>query len=203
MTIKHEVISAAEFTKGGGKNPHFGAAQLEQYGCLLVTIDAVGTGKLSRAGSSKEDPCKDLHCHTQNGNKLDPIAVTARCNRVFLFHILGGTSTKDWPGRQIWIYHDPTAEYGGKTVGGIRFAWGDEYSGQLEKRRDSQPTPPRPPKPTPIPNGQARPSKPLASPLLEQVDARPEPQFEPPPEAYDPDTGEVGPAELREPGQEG
>jgi hypothetical protein len=186
----HQPIKMASWT--AGNTDAFTAEQLRPYGVLLVTITGTSFGPVPCQGSTKTENKHKLYC---KGLPEDhsTLVVGAVCNRRFLARVLGGTSTKDWPGKQIWIYHDPTAEYGGETVGGIRFAWGDEYSGQLEKRRKNQPRPPRPPKPTPIPSRTSQPR---------QAPPAPPPPDDPPPEAYDPETGEV-PGESREPGQEG
>lgn len=147
MSSQHETIKMAAWN--AGNTEAFTSEQLRPYGVLLVTIVGTAYGPVPKQGTTATEDRHKLYCRgLPEGHTT--LVVGAVCNRRFLARVLGGTSTKDWPGRQIWIYHDPTAEYGGDTVGGIRFAWGDEYSGQMEKRRKNQPRPPRPPKPTPI-----------------------------------------------------
>lgn len=166
MSTKHQAIKASDWT--AGRSPFFGAAQLEPYGALLVTIESTSIGESPEGGGAVPV------IHFRGWAK--PIICSARCNRLFLQQLFGGTTTREWPGKQVWIYYDPTAMYGGETRGGIRFAWGERYSGQLERRRKGQPKPPRPTKPTPIPTEAARPSAPTFDPSAD--DAEPQ-QSEP------------------------
>ena len=41
-------------------------------------------------------------------------------------HYLGSDDSDDWVGKQITLYHDPTIQFAGKLVGGIRVRKHDE-----------------------------------------------------------------------------
>lgn len=147
---QHESIKMAQWT--AGNTEAFTSEQLRPYGVLLVTILGTLFGDVPVQGSTRTEKKYKLICKGLPDDH-NVIVVGAVCNRRFLAKVLGGTTTREWPGKQVWIYHDPTCEHVGETVGGIRFAWGEQYSGQMEKRRKSQPKPPQPPKPTPVTNG--------------------------------------------------
>lgn len=115
-------------------SPFLCKEQIQPYGVIRATVERVSVEQVPLPGSSKREPKFVLWL---KGWKKG-VVVGARRNRKFLAKLFGGVDTSSWKGRPVWLYFDPSAKFGAQTVGGIRFAWGHEYSGDVA-----------PPKPTP------------------------------------------------------
>lgn len=90
-----------------------------------ATIDRVESGhEVPTPGSSKKDKKNVLFfVGTPKG-----LVLNAR-NTKFLIRVLGGRDTSAWKGKTITLFIDKSVRYAGVAVGGFRFAFGDQFSG--------------------------------------------------------------------------
>ncbi len=155
---------------------------------VLVTIDRVeGNHDVPIPNSSKTSKKKVMFFE---GKKLG-LCINAG-HRKFLRRLLGGKDTREWKGRHVLLYVEPTATYKGDEVGGIRMAIrtdrGIEWSG-------SEPRGKGPPAGAQVPRLDAHEQAAAPPPAAEQ--SRPTgaqvgpPQDEPPP-----------PPDERQPGED-
>jgi hypothetical protein len=92
---------------------------------IIVTIDRVeGNHDVPIPESSRTQRKKVIFF---GGKKLGLVLNTG--HRKFLKRMFGGNDTRQWKGRKVMLYVDPTAKFKGKKVGGIRMAIGNECSG--------------------------------------------------------------------------
>jgi hypothetical protein len=106
-------------------SPYLCKEQIKPYGAMRAVVERVTQEGVPVPGSSKREP---KYVVWFKGWKKG-VVVGSRGNRKFLADVFGGTDCAAWTGKPIWLYYDPTPTYAGKVVGGIRFAWGDRYSG--------------------------------------------------------------------------
>jgi hypothetical protein len=121
--------------------------QISPYGAVRAVVDRVTQEGVPVPGTSRSEA---RYVVWFKGWRKG-VVVGSRANRKWLATHFGGTSCAAWAGRAVWLYVDPTATYGGKRVGGIRFAWGDSHSGAV-------------PPPRPTPTDEPRPSEPVIDP---------------------------------------
>ena len=92
---------------------------------VVVIIDRVeGDHEVPIPNSSKTAKKKVMFFR---GKKLG-LVINAG-HRKFLKRLFGGNDTREWRGRKLLLYVEPSATYRGQTVGGIRMAIGAEWSG--------------------------------------------------------------------------
>jgi hypothetical protein len=130
--IMSTAIKVSDFV--ASDSPFLCKEQIQPYGVIRAVVERVTVEQVPLPGSSKREPKFVLWL---KGWKKG-VVVGARRNRKFLAKLFGGVDCSGWPGKPVWLYYDPSAKFGAQTVGGIRFAWGSEYSGDVA-----------PPKPTP------------------------------------------------------
>jgi hypothetical protein len=116
-------------------SPFLCKEQIAPYGVVRGIVERVSRESVPVAGTGRSEPRFVIWFR---GWKKGMV-VGSRRNRKFLAELWGGTNCSAWAGRAIWLYVDPGATFAGKRVGGIRFAWGERYSGETVG----------PPKPTP------------------------------------------------------
>ena len=87
---------------------------------MLVTIRAVQLENVALEGQPEDNKPVVYFNETQKGLVLN------RTNGSLMIHYLGTDETDQWIGRQVVLYNDPTIQFQGKMVGGIRIRGADQ-----------------------------------------------------------------------------
>lgn len=123
---KRENIPISEFVASAGA--YIVKEQIAPYGAIRAVVERVTHEDMHNPKTHKTN--KNFVIWFRGWKK--GVVITARvANRVWLSKLWGVTNTKDMVGKPIWVYVDPTVTFGKERVGGLRFAWGDKYSGSV------------------------------------------------------------------------
>jgi hypothetical protein len=96
-------------------------------GPVKLTIDKVLGGQLvPKPGSSQKEKRNVM---TFRGT--DKGLVLNATNRKWMVRVLGGRDTREWAGKELVLYFDPTPRNPDGSNGGIRIAYGEQYSGAV------------------------------------------------------------------------
>jgi hypothetical protein len=127
MTTPKDAVSTADFVSSDG--PYLCALQIASLPGQRVrgVIERVSREEVQMPGSSKTEPRYVIWIRGWKKR----VVVGSRRSRKWLTALLGGTDTSAWKGQSIWIYYDPTVRFGKTVTGGIRFARGTSYSGDV------------------------------------------------------------------------
>ena len=117
-------ITISEFT--ASKGDFLVQEQIIPYGAVKGVVERVTKQEARNPSTKKMDKVFVLWF---KGWKKGLIVSARKAGRAWLSRLWGGVKTKDWIGKAVWVYVDPSVTFGTKRVGGFRFAWGDQYSG--------------------------------------------------------------------------
>lgn len=81
---------------------------------ILLTMTSVQQENVAKEGAEAEN--KWTLCFEECEKPL----VLNRINMELIAQITGSTNTDNWRGKKIVLYSDPTIQFGGKLVGGLR-----------------------------------------------------------------------------------
>lgn len=119
-----EDVTVSEFV--ASKGDFLVQEQIIPYGAVKGVVERVTEQEARNPNTKKMDKVFVLWF---KGWKKGLIVSARKAGRAWLSRLWGGTKTKEWVGKAVWVYVDPSVKFGSQKVGGFRFAWGNQYSG--------------------------------------------------------------------------